>query len=75
MAETATWLARLGDAETQFCLRVNRVCQRRILHGIFATVSRLGDGLFWYALMAILPVLYGIQGVSVSARMLEPRKP
>jgi undecaprenyl-diphosphatase len=36
----------------------------------FAVVSRLGDGVFWYALMALLPLLYGRAGLHVSLQMI-----
>ena len=29
---------------------------------MFSVVSRLGDGVFWYALMLLLPVIYGADG-------------
>lgn len=70
MAEAATWLARLEDAETRLCLRANRACERPAVLTLFAVVSRLGDGGFWYLLMAILPLAYGEQGAVVSVRML-----
>ena len=70
MAEAATWLARLGHIESRWCRRANRACERRAVHLLFATVSRLGDGVFWYALMATVPVIYGAHGAGVSIRML-----
>lgn len=70
MAEAATWLARLGHIESRWCRRANRACERQAVHVIFATASRLGDGVFWYALMATLPVIDGTRGASVWTRML-----
>jgi undecaprenyl-diphosphatase len=35
----------------------------------FSVVSRLGDGVFWYALMLVLPLLYGSAGLDVSLRL------
>lgn len=43
------------------CL-LNRACYYRIARDFFAAVSRLGDGIFWYGLMALLPLLYGTLG-------------
>lgn len=37
---------------------------------MFKTVSRLGDGVFWYTLMALMPLLRGAQGVVIAAQML-----
>lgn len=38
--------------------------------GFFAAISRLGNGALWYALIALLPVLYGAEALRVSARMI-----
>ncbi|MCS3745743.1 undecaprenyl-diphosphatase [Xanthomonas arboricola] len=35
----------------------------------FATISRLGDGVFWYSLMGLLVLLDGMGGVRASAHM------
>jgi undecaprenyl-diphosphatase len=32
-------------------------------------ISRLGDGVFWYTLAALLPILYGERGVHAAIRM------
>ena len=69
MATAIGWLARLEDAEVRFCLRANRSCERRIVLALFAAVSRLGDGVFWYSLMLALPFLYGTAGAVVSLHM------
>lgn len=36
---------------------------------LFAAVSRLGDGVFWYSLMLALPLLYGAAGLAVSLQL------
>lgn len=57
---TATRLRqRLGANETRLCLRANALCERGAMHAYFAAVSRLGDGVFWYVLIAAF-VLYGL---------------
>jgi undecaprenyl-diphosphatase len=65
----ASWLSKIGDAEVRFCLRANRSCERPAILGLFAAVSRLGDGVFWYLLIAALPLLYGTAGLGVSFRL------
>jgi undecaprenyl-diphosphatase len=40
--------------DTALCLRCNRMSRRRAVRAVFRTVSRLGDGVFWYALMLFL---------------------
>jgi undecaprenyl-diphosphatase len=69
MATAISWLARLEDAEVRFCLRANRSCERRAVLALFAAVSRLGDGVFWYGLMLALPLLYGTAGAVVALQM------
>ncbi|NGX15743.1 phosphatase PAP2 family protein [Wenzhouxiangella sp. XN24] len=65
----ADWLARLELAEVRFCLRANRSCEWPPNLMLFSAASRLGDGIFWYGLMAILPLLYGTAGLDTSVRM------
>ncbi len=60
---------RLVDAESSWCLRANRVCARRGALRYFAAVSQLGDGLFWYTLMAALVLLNGMAGLRASLHM------
>ena len=61
--------ARLVASDSGWCLRANRVCARRGLRLYFAAVSRLGDGLFWYALMAAMVLLDGPEGLKASAHL------
>ena len=49
----------ISDLDLALCLRFNRVSRVRFWCEFFKTVSRLGDGMFWYALMALLPIVYG----------------
>lgn len=51
--------ADLARYESDLCLRCNRINGRRVIGPFFALISRLGDGAFWYALMLLMPVLYG----------------
>jgi len=53
---------RIDRAERGLCLRANRTCHRRVVRSCFAVVSRLGDGVFWYALMATLALFGGGRG-------------
>lgn len=69
MAAAASWLTKFTDAEVRLCLRVNRTCERPPVLMLFAAVSRLGDGLFWYGLMLLLPVLHGAEGLAASTRL------
>lgn len=60
---------RLRIDESGWCLRANRVCARRGTRWFFATVSRLGDGLAWYALMGALIVFDGLDGLIASTHL------
>jgi undecaprenyl-diphosphatase len=45
-------VSTLPAVELPLCLALNRWGSNSFVHGFFATISRLGDGVFWYALMA-----------------------
>ncbi len=55
--------------ETRWCRRANHYCRRRRIHTLFAVVSRLGDGVFWYLLMGALVLADGMDGLRASAHM------
>ncbi len=55
-------IRRFDTAELSLCLLLNRGCARRSMREFFGTVSRLGDGVLWYALILTLPLLYGESG-------------
>lgn len=59
------WTAR----DTGWCLRTNRWCERGPVFALFACVSRLGDGVFWYLLMAGLILTDGWEGLRASAHL------
>src|SRR5262245_2226977 len=65
-----TGLFRRADAfEHAWCVRLNRSCQQRAIRQFFASVSWLGDGVFWYTLILLLPVVYGERGLYPAVRM------
>ena len=64
---TGLW-QRFDHAEHALCLRVNRGCRYSPARRLFVAVSRLGDGIFWYALMVTF-ALSGPQGAFVAAQM------
>ncbi len=66
LAETAGargWIMRYSDWENRLALRFNRLNRRRFLSALFGVVSRLGNGLFWYVLMAAMLMYDGMQAV------------
>ena len=60
----------LDQVEGRLCLPCNHFCQIRPVGLYFKTVSRLGDGILWYALLIALPVLYGRQAFGPVGHML-----
>ena len=60
---------RLVDREQGWCLAANRWGARAAVRAYFRAVSRLGDGAFWYALMAALVLFDGWRGLSASAHL------
>ena len=61
--------SNLITAESEWCLRSNHICARTGARRYFAAVSRLGDGVAWYALMVALVVFDGIDGLAASAHL------
>lgn len=66
---SATPLELLRGREARWCRRANRWCRDDRVRRFFAAISRLGDGAFWYALMGLLVVSDGIDGVAASTHM------
>lgn len=62
--------ARAGHMDALYCFRMNRWIRERKLHQFFNVVSRLGDGVFWYALMLLFPVFMGAKGFVITALMI-----
>ena len=70
MSTRAADLFRRVDAfEHGWCVRLNRSCALPGVREMFAAVSRLGDGVFWYTLVLLLPVIYGEAGLYPALRM------
>jgi undecaprenyl-diphosphatase len=55
--------------DRRMCVAANRWGARRAVGLFFGAVSRLGDGVFWYALMLTLAVLDGRRGALAAAHM------
>ena len=59
----------LAGGDRRLCLAMNRWVARRALIRLFRIVSRLGDGMFWYALMAAIALLAGPRGPAIALQM------
>jgi undecaprenyl-diphosphatase len=66
---TAELFRRVDAIEHAWCLRLNRGCSRPAVRDIFAAISKLGDGSFWYVLIVLLPVVYGEAALYPAVRM------
>lgn len=60
---------RLLASDSGWCLAANRMATRHPVRGYFRAVSRLGDGLFWYVLMAAMIVFDGLDGLAASIHL------
>lgn len=61
-ATPSTW-------DTRTCQALNHLNRSPAWGRFFAIVSRLGDGVFWYCLMAALPLIDGWTGAAHAGRM------
>ena len=66
---TALWFEQLDAWEAGLCLRCNRLAQRATVRRYFSIASRLGDGIAWYATLALLPVVVGLSALGPSLHM------
>ncbi len=53
------FMARIDAAEYGLCRTLNRGAAFAIPRYAFRIASRLGDGIVWYLLIVMLPILYG----------------
>lgn len=60
---------RWSQSDSGWCLRANRAAARRDIRVCFAVISRLGDGVFWYLLMAAMILVDGMDGLAASAHL------
>jgi undecaprenyl-diphosphatase len=64
-----TFMARVDAAEYGICRKLNRGASFAFPRRLFRIVSRLGDGIIWYVLIFLLPVLYGPAAIKPSVVM------
>jgi undecaprenyl-diphosphatase len=66
---------KLQQLDLDLCISFNRISTYKIISRFFSIISRLGDGIFWYCLMLILPIVYGVQGLVISFHMISAAIP
>ena len=60
---------RFTRHESRWCRRANSLGAAGGSRAYFAAVSRLGDGVFWYVLMAAMVVIDGLRGLQAAAHL------
>ncbi|MGB8327133.1 MAG: phosphatase PAP2 family protein [Steroidobacteraceae bacterium] len=61
---------RADRAERRLCMWANAAARRHGIRSMFRVVSRLGDGVIWYALIVLVPLLRAEQGLVIAVQML-----
>lgn len=59
----AMYLHRMHEIDSSLCIRINHASHHRWVRRLFRLVSRLGDGLFWYAVMLGILLAQGYEGI------------
>lgn len=62
--------SRADNIEMRLCILLNNSSRRTFIRYFFRVISRLGDGVFWYSLVAFVPYLHGRQGFIEAAQIL-----
>lgn len=70
MNKPVSLFEKVDTFEYSTCLYFNRLSHQIAVGRFFSVVSRLGDGVFWYILIALLPLLFGYEGLVVGCGML-----
>ncbi|WP_028491227.1 phosphatase PAP2 family protein [Thioalkalivibrio sp. ALE19] len=63
-------LQRVDNLDERVCRRFNRIARKPAIGRLFGGVSRLGDGVAWYAIMLSLPLIHGAWAWVVSVHMM-----
>jgi undecaprenyl-diphosphatase len=64
------WIARLEHLDRRLCRQVNQLGVWPHIRQPFCWISRLGDGLVWYSVMLVLPLMYGVTGLWLSLQLV-----
>ncbi len=63
-------LQRINEYDVALCAFCNRQSRHLTVRSFFRVVSRLGDGVFWYALMGVLLLQYGSAAIHAVLHMI-----
>lgn len=70
MARLKLPLQQISRWDVELCVLFNRQSRNLSVRGVFRIASRLGDGVFWYALMAALLLHFGVEALPAVLQML-----
>jgi len=70
MSRINFYLHRMSELDSSLCIRVNKTSQYRLVRWWFRSISRLGDGVFWYTLMLGILLSQGESGLMPCISML-----
>jgi undecaprenyl-diphosphatase len=59
----SSFLSRIDTVDYRLCRRLNRGASRSVIRRPFQVASRLGNGVIWYVLILLLPLIYGMPAV------------
>ena len=68
-------LARFDQAEVKLCQALNKIRQRPLLGDLFRFVSRISDGMFWYGLLVLFPMLVGVAAYKLLKQRATRERP
>lgn len=68
--KAASLFHKADQFEIKLCHKMNKAGDTLSIRLFFKTISRLGDGIFWYCLLLALPVVYGQQGSNQTIHIL-----
>lgn len=64
------WFDRMEQIELPVCQYFNRANNFKLINLFFKSVSRLGDGVFWYCLIALTVIINGKASIMPTLHML-----
>lgn len=69
-SRTSYWFDRLEQFELPLCQYFNRANNYILIRRFFKLISRLGDGIFWYVLIASTVVFNGMHSLMIALHIL-----
>jgi undecaprenyl-diphosphatase len=70
MNKLSLYFARVKAIDSALCIKVNKTSHNLAIRVLFRTISRLGDGVFWYTIMLAILLANGSNGYLPVAHMI-----